>query len=182
MIDKRRVYFRWLLEYFDISRPRYKKLLKHLFKTEYYYINPMDANRESDGIDIRLEFDNDTGHSFSGDILSYPCSLIEMLIGMSIRIQNIMDDEFESTDVSYWFWDMIDNLGLLDYTDDYFDLDEYEQIVYDFMDKKYTEGTRGNIFIIMDPDFDTKNSELWMQMQKYLNEQEINSEERGYNA
>ena len=56
-------YFEWMCSLVRDSKPlknvSYRDLLWYLHSTEFVYIIPMDANRSSDGIDLRYRFGHD---------------------------------------------------------------------------------------------------------------------------
>jgi len=75
---------------------------------------------------------------------------------------------------AYWFWEMMDNLGLTAYDDDsYVDLDGttyVEQIIDEFVNREYDYDGTGGIFPLKHAEKDQRNVEIWYQMSAYLYE------------
>ena len=75
------------------------------------------------------------------------------------------------------FWELISNLGLEKYskrgwkgTNVYFEIDEILNI---WLERRYDEDGKGNIFPLKDPIKDQKTVEIWYQMQSYLLEKNL---------
>ena len=86
----------------------------------------MDENRFADGINLRYRFADELGYSREQIALylnDKPCSILEMMIALSIRCEEQITGDMEEGDhPDRWFWLMINNLGLTNMVDDYFDL------------------------------------------------------------
>lgn len=119
-----------------------------------------------DGIDLRDKYAD-----WSGDYPEKggPCSVLEMMVGLSIRCENeLMHDSLKGDRTSVWFWIMIDNLGL-DQMDDYeFDEDYCNYILERFLNREYDSDGFGGPFFIHDFDGDMTNMELWYQLNFYI--------------
>lgn len=171
-------YFNWMCQLVSgrrYTRGRsYRKLLRLLHDTDFYYSIPMDGNREADGIDLRYRF----GYECSFDdsmIATYlddkPCSVLEMMIALAIRCEkNIMDDPDIGDRTGEWFWDMIDSLGLSDMDDDDYDELYSRDVIKRFLDRKYKWNGDGGLFRIKRPRGDMRDVEIWCQMCWYLDE------------
>jgi hypothetical protein len=92
-------YFDWMYQLVvddRYSNKSYRKLFSRLYDTEFTYTIPMDGNRAEDGIDLRYRFGRE--HLYSDAMVaSYlddrPCSILEMMIALSIRCEErSMDD------------------------------------------------------------------------------------------
>lgn len=168
-MDINKTYFKYLCDY--VVQPRknhYKKLLSFLHSKEFTWDYEMDANRAYDGIELRRYFELDTGNSRV--YLSGPCSILEMMVALSIRIEkDIMEDLRYGDRTSQWFWIMIHNLGLGQMTDAKFDEDEVDEILDIFLRHDYEPNGRGGLFIIDDEEEDLRDEEIWTQMCWYVN-------------
>lgn len=109
-------YFQWLISLIP-NGDEYSILLYTLHSIDYYYDAriPIDGARGDDGLSLRemyLETFNDGGNSY--DILTRrPCTVLEWLLGMAIRCErDIMFNENEGDRTGYWFWSMLDNMGI----------------------------------------------------------------------
>lgn len=171
-------YFNWL---YDIAcgkrfskKISYSKLLSHLHEIEFTYLIPKDKNRASDGIGLRYRFA--IAHDFSEsidsilDMLSGPCSVLEMMLALAIRCEeNIMDDPSMGDRTGQWFWGMIVNLGLGAMMDDRFDEDFVDDKIATFLSREYEPTGEGGLFTISDCDRDLTTVEIWYQLCWYLN-------------
>ena len=130
----------------------------------------MDANRADDGVALRRVFTFKNG--IDTDISEYidgPSSVLEMMLSLSIRIEELMDDPKIGDRTGQWFWQMIVNLGLGSMTDNRFDAKKVDEIIVKFLERKYEPDGRGNIFYIRNCDYDLRTIDLWVQMLWYLN-------------
>ena len=148
------------------------KLLKYLFEKEYIWVISMDENRAGDGIWQRREFLSSNGYSLSS-FADKPCSVLEMLVALSIRIEDsVMYDWEEGDRTGFWFWHILDNLGLGEEFDDYFDRQKVDKIIDIFLNRSYVNRGPGCPFFMSDlspKEFENfKKEELWTQVLDYL--------------
>ena len=163
------LYFKWLcakVNYVMSPTPSltYWKLLKTLHTTEFVWLLTGDDNRAADGVELRIEFLHEGDIPDQPEWLSLGCSILEMLIGFSRRAQF-------TTDVSAkeWFWEFIDNLGLKDFNDGYFDDEEEVKSILDqFIWRTYDKKGAGGMFPINGPTDDQRKVEIWYQFCDYL--------------
>lgn len=163
-------YFEWLYELACGDRfakkNSFRKLLMQLHSTEFTYIIARDGNRAEDGTDLRYRFAD------RRDILDVfdnrPCSVLEMLMALSIRCETIMDDPLKGDRTSQWFWNMITNLGLGSMLDSRYDEQYVEEVIERFLDRRYEADGRGGLFTIRPCDYDLRDVEIWVQMCWYL--------------
>nr|DAM97013.1 MAG TPA: hypothetical protein [Caudoviricetes sp.] len=172
-------YFEWLFDL--VCRGRYsenisyRKLLMHLYNTEFRYSLPKDRNRADDGIDLRYRFAITQGYEGSSDLvldaLDGPCSVLEMMVALAIRCEeSIMDDPRMGDRTKQWFWGMITNLGLGSMMDDRFDRDVTDEKIRRFLDRKYAPNGKGGLFTIRQRKCDLRKVEIWYQLNYYLDE------------
>lgn len=162
-------YFRAIrqLVYDDRFGKSYTLLFEYLYSRDFYWANdmPLDRNRAIDGIELREKY------GCSNDILDEPCSVLEMIIGLALRIENQIMTDYDSGDrTSQWFWIMITNLGLYSYDDDNFNEEEVKYIVDCFLDREYEPNGQGGLFILERPFDDLRNVEIWIQANWFLGE------------
>lgn len=159
-------YYIWLVDMVDFdSHDNYSRLLEYLHNKNYIWKVPNDDNRTKDGLELREKFKDET------DYLNYypltrPCSVLEMLIAFSDRInKDVMDGEYT---IAYWFWLMLDNLGLQECTDDNFDPEFIDSVLDNWMNRDTKNGFKsGNLTTLFGKDADF-HDELWFQMQEYI--------------
>lgn len=144
-------------------------LIAQLHSTEFSWFIPNDDNRLYDGLDIRQEFiDECEGGEVPGYWLGEPCSFLEMLVALTRRMS------YESAlEPEYWFWQLMENLGLKDFVDDSYD-DSAAQVVSDIsnrvMQRTFHADGRGGLFPLQHGGADQREVEIWYQMSKYLME------------
>ena len=170
-------YFEWIKDLVCSNRVpdyiSYQKLLVCLHNIEFRYSVWMDENRASDGVDLRYTFAINSGYGDTYedvlDILAGPCSVLEMITALAVRMENVMDDALMGDRTRQWFWRMIVNLGLGDMTDDRFDKSYVEDVIERFLDREYEPNGKGGLFIIRNSDVDLRDIEIWHQACRYLN-------------
>lgn len=170
-------YFRWLSDLACGDRYStgisYSKLLYHLHNTTFRYSMLMDENRAEDGKDLRYRFAisecYDESPELILDCLDGPCSVLEMMVALSIRCEEtIMDDTDYGDRTRQWFWDMIINLGLGSMTDDRFDVRFVDEVLNRFLDREYEPNGVGGLIMIINCDVDLRTIEIWRQLCLYL--------------
>lgn len=152
----------------------YRKLFNHLYRTEFYYILPMDGNRFEDGVSLRYQFGRSLGindNMIASCLDDRPCSVLEMMIALTLRAEtHIMDDPDVGDRVGQWFWGMIVNLGLGQMNDRNFDVDRFDDIMHIFLERQYGRDGKGGLFSTTDKTKDMRSIDIWYQMCGYLND------------
>lgn len=165
-------YFKFLSHIVAGNDNNYNLLLRHLHKIEFYSLIPNDDNRGEDGKRLRDIFlDNEDPHG-SFYLPKGPCSVLEMLIGLSYRMENELECGPRRTRAPECFWLFLKNLGF-DWAnnDDYYQNagdDAIEELVGLFLDRKYEKSGRGGIFPLRRTNKNQREVEIWYQMQEYL--------------
>lgn len=171
-------YFEWLCSLVRDSKPvkrvSYKHLMIYLHHTAFIYINAMDSNRYTDGIDLRYRFGYETGidESIIASCLdNNPCSVFEMMIALAFRCEEqIMVNPMFGLMSGRWFWKMISNLGLDEMYDSNYDEDMVNSIIYRFLNRGYGPNGEGNLVYMPNCPEDLRTMDIWYQMMRYLNE------------
>lgn len=166
-------YFEWLYNYVCKGRVNsnvsYRKLFMTLHDIEFIFSIRNDVNRAKDGADLRYRFVTNAGYEFALDILDGPCSVLEMMVALSIRCEEtIMDDTRYGDRTGQWFWNMISNLGIKLMTDDRFDREYVEEKIYMFLNRRYDPDGKGGLFYIKGCEDDLRDFEIWTQLCWYL--------------
>ena len=164
-------YFCWLIgligdEYIQMN---YQKLLWKLYVTDFVWELIYDKNRAADGLYLRQNYTMETGFIVPKN---ENCSVLEMLIALARRAEeDIMYDPRFGDRTGKWFWIMLQNLGL-DIYDDYHYFDaEIDRILDVFLHHKYrNNGTNGGAFPMKNVAVDLRGTDLWWQMNTYLQE------------
>ena len=182
-------YFHWLCSIVHADDPQdsYIYLMEMLYQTEFYWIIDNDINRADDGKHLRYEFASERSYSNYYPIDNRPCSVLEMLIALAIRINDeIMWNPDYGDKTAAWFWEMIDNLGLGNLDDYCFEgkkLAKNQRFVEDILDDFMScrDGKYGKISLFPTKNLlhfsnqkctqkcnKIKNREIWYQMMDYM--------------
>lgn len=167
-------YFEWLFRLVcnenqpeDVS---YRKLLMRLHRIPFRYSIPKDGNRADDGKNLRHRFACAYPNINDAELyLSGCCSVLEMMLALSIRCEEtIMDDPKIGDRTRQWFWGMIKNLGLGSMTNDRFDKKFVDEVVTRFLDRDYEPDGTGGLFTVKNCRYDLRTVEIWYQLCWYL--------------
>lgn len=169
-------YFEWLCHFVCDDRynkkTTYHELMSRLFEIEFEYILPMDGNRAEDGTDLRYRFGYE--HDYPGALIVdaldiRPCSVLEMMVALSIRCEeHIMSDDEVGDRTGQWFWNMIVSLGLGRMTDRNFDVRYVDDVIERFMQRQYDRDGKGGLFTVEGCHKDLRSVDIWYQMCWYL--------------
>lgn len=174
--DIEQEYFEWIYELITTGRfakeNSYQQLLLYLHDIEFKYIIPRDSNRAEDGEGLRYQFAyeqySQDSRDYIIDCLARPCSVLEMMVALAIRCEDIMDDPSLGDRTGQWFWKMIVNLGLGGMYDTRFDERVVTKTVDIFLNREYEPDGRGGLFRIKNCENDLRNEEIWTQMLWFL--------------
>ena len=170
-------YFEWLCN--SVTRDRYssnisyRKLLTHLHSIPFRYSIPLDGNRAENGKNLRYRYSlsincEDRTRLVNG-CLCGPCSVLEMMVALSIHCEQFMEDTSVGDRTGEWFWGMIVSLGLGSMIDDSFDEAYVDETIKRFLDRKYEPNGKGGLFTIKNCNKDLRKVEIWHQLCWYLN-------------
>lgn len=175
--DIKQAYFLWLCNLVNIGRTtrdqNRRDLAWSLHQKEFYWSVPNDDNRAEDGKKLRENF-ADAVLTEDCRCLDGPCSVLEMLIGLSQRIEYILREPSAGNRVSRWFWELVNNLELLAFTDD--DLDSRRQarindiILDNLLERRYSQSGKNGLFPLVTNYGDQRKIEIWYQLMHYLDE------------
>jgi hypothetical protein len=142
----------------------YWKLFRQLFCTEFAWFVPNDDNRAEDGRELRCEWISNQNISVDSDWFSLGCSFLEMLIGVARRLAFQTDGQTD-----YWFWHLIDNMGLLGFDDNVlFSEQAIEERTSAVIWRTYDRDGNGGLFPIPNASRDQRRVEIWYQLSEYL--------------
>lgn len=168
-------YYHWLCEFVDInnSKRSYFLLMQTLHNKPFFWTVPNDDNRADDGIMLRTRFVKDMGYDdYAVKMLERPCSMLEMLIALAQRMDTIMDNLDNVDRTNKWFWEILGNIGLDQFTDEkYFDMGgelKIVNILNDVLERKYKKNGQGGLFPLKKPTKDQRKIEIWYQMSAYI--------------
>lgn len=149
-----------------VGADSHRSLMSKLYKTEFDWFVPNDDNRATDGLALRKEFIFEEEVLPFGEWTVRPCSILEMIIGVARRLSY-------DTDIveSVWFWEMLDNLNLVQYKDAYYDRSVERHVtsaLKTLNDRTYKRTGLGGLFPMKSNKDDQRKIEIWYQMSAYL--------------
>ena len=164
-------YLRFLEEKVNAS-PSYDRLFDALYSIPYTYDHGpngwSESNRAEDGIALRHLYFYETGCRAPLSEHGRFSTVLEMLVGLSIRIETDIMGEPGYDCPWKWFWLMLDNLGISDMTNDKFDQEVLEENVYTFLNHEYSKDGKGSLFPLSDWRGDQRCLSLWDQANRYM--------------
>ena len=187
--DDGRAYRSWLISIAHMKN--YTKLFDMLHGIAFEWSHPFDENRAEEGISLRFRFTqnefesagrNRQGRQYRESMDDIPCSVMEMLIGLAIAMEDsILYDPSEGDRTHVWLWVMLKNLGVAEYSDSYIGrlsrervkwcYEAVEEAVYTFMLRRYDCDGNGGLFPIRGSRVDQRDEELWYQANVYAIEE-----------
>lgn len=173
-------YFCWLCEMVAVdgryTDAAYWVLAKVLWNTDFYYSMERDEDRLKDGLALRDRYYRVGGtDSYDG-----PCTVLEVLVALADRMDCIMDELDGECRITMFFWEMIDNLGLSNYSDDVFESypkrvgSFYNRIdvrIDNWLSRNIDYNGQGGLFPLERPRSDQRETDIWYQANAYLLEQ-----------
>lgn len=170
MDDSLSTYFVWLTDLVGNSdnHKECRDFLYTLFQNDFIWIMRRDENRAEDGLDLRRKY-------FSKNIpFEKPCSILEMLIGLSYRMDYVLYDSYLGPQIEKWFWLLINNLNLHAFADDDIFKDKRQKqnlkILERFVERRYSFSGKGGLFPLNNPLSDQREVEIWYQMHDFIQE------------
>lgn len=150
------------------SRHTYWDLVNLMYEKEFVWFNPNDDDRIADGLDIRRQWVEHVLEAIGPPVdVNQPCSFLEVLIGLSRRMEFNMGESAEG-----WAWQLLINLGLDRMRDP---LSKYKQrkaddIMESVIFLNYERDGTGGFFPLAHPRKDQRKVDLWYQMHWYIAE------------
>lgn len=146
------------------SSKTYWNLLRQLYCTEFAWFVPNDDNRAEDGRELRFEWAALEGVDLPETWLHLGCSFLEMLIGLARRLDFQTEQPCE-----YWFWHLINNMGLLGYHDrSNFSAEDIDERTSAVIWRTYDADGNGGLFPLRSTSHDQRQVEIWYQLCEYL--------------
>nr|WP_296955068.1 hypothetical protein [uncultured Mediterraneibacter sp.] len=170
--DLKKDYFEWM--YHKVCDGRFakenshRKLLSYLNSVEFTWILDADATRAEDGEEgLRRTYTYENNiESRRG--LDGPCTVLELILNMAYRCEEIMDDATMGDRTVQWFWQMITNLGLGGMADRRYDQEYVAETVDRFLNRDFEPDGHGSLFVIRNCKTDLRDVPIWTSMLWYL--------------
>jgi hypothetical protein len=179
-------YFDWLCELINLKPGKFDILIHELYKLEFYWVTNLDSDRAEDGKILRGEFRNRGMFESKEDLERQPCSVLEALIGLSRKMDYILDDEDRGDRTRIWFWEMIGNLKLDEFTDESFDtlraqdwkrLDRISEICNHWLSREFNNNGFGSPFPLFNPHRNQREITMIDQLNDYIMEKYMVNDE-----
>lgn len=158
-------YLNWLVDKVD-GKKGYLELFRALGSREFTWIVKNDENRALDGLALRDHYGYFTG------LKDEPCTVLEMLVGLSIRVGEELLWDGSTNYAGIIFWKMIENLRLDTETNNRFDIEYVDDRLYIFLNREYGNDGDGALFrpshFYPKSQKSWKKLEVWYQMQSWL--------------
>ena len=172
--DEHDDYFVWLCANVQADA-RYEELLLELYFTDFEVMVEIDESRAVEGLMLREEYYNLDRSADWVMFMRAPCTVLEALIAMARRLDGLTTDENCGDRTRVWFWDMIGNLGLKQYTNFMYEKDPYTQervfdILKVWMDRGFESDGHGSPFPLEYPKCDQRSRSMMYQMYDYVDE------------
>lgn len=171
-------YLHWLMDIVchETTRTNYNKLLTYLFNKEFTWTVKMDGNRAVDGVALRSQYgdyliswgDMRERNLFNYYISDKPCSVLEMMVALAIRMSTMTEEPGNDDRVGEWFWTMVLNLQLNSMDDENYNERRVERAIDIMLNREYDSHGRGGLFLVPDPLRDLRVTDIWYQMSWYL--------------
>jgi hypothetical protein len=173
------LYLKWLYKQvavpeFDDRDLTYWKLFRILYQKEFIWFVENDENRIHDGIAERVTFLHEEHiPEVDANWMELGCSMLELMVGLARRF------EFSASKgkTHYWFWVILDNIGLSGYSDERRftkrQVERIDDILNDVIHRNYNSSGLGGFFPLQSPRHDQRDRELWNQMGDYIWEHKL---------
>ncbi len=129
----------------------------------------MDEQRDIDGMNLRREFLQTYYPNEDIGMYLFPRSVLEVLAAFSRTIEIQIMGEPGNDHIERWFWEMLDNLGLLVYDDKHYDAYQVDKILDIWLQRKFKKDGTGSIFPVKNWEEDLTKVDMWYEMQFYMN-------------
>ena len=173
------VYLHWLYSQVGLEDRRYNhywRVIRLLFRTTFYYSVRNDDNRAKDGINLREHFMDEFCETDRSIFDGEQCNMLEMLVALARRIDGeIMWDPDHGDRTAFWFWSMLQNIGvdMIEFSDENYDENCWiflQKAVDRVISRTYNRYGKGSLFPVTKPRKDQRKIEIWDQMQAWINE------------
>lgn len=171
-------YFLWLCDLINADMNVYSEILFQLHDTDFVWALELDASRAKEGLELRKEY-YDICHDDWVMLMDKDCSVLEMLIALARRMDDMLVDDNTSTRVPIWFWEMFENLGLKKYTNTFLwleledDLYDIQEILRIWMHRDFEPDGVKSVFPLRNPTHDQRERTIVYQMNDYVFENYI---------
>lgn len=169
---------RYFNELVDIVDGRgYENLLLHMFNTPFYCKVREDGHHLHHCDELRTECNAHKSDEYN---------VLEFFIMLARGMDDIMHDLKHGDRTVDWFWMMMENMHLTQYTNTCYDEEIIDIIINRFLERKFNKNGEGGPFPLKRPLANMKRTDWWYAMNWYINENynyefdEVESEDFNY--
>lgn len=153
------------------------KMLKHLYVNPFHPLLSDDENRVKDALDLRHDYQYQQPESLlpeKNHPFSQPkrCRILELMVALAKRCEDqIMTNTNLGNRTGFWFWSMVESLGLINLLDSNWSSESEEKAqraIYLFITRKYNQDGKGGLFTIPEIDTNMRSISIWYQAMYYL--------------
>lgn len=157
----------------------YENLFELLQNIEFTWLIERDENRAGDGLELRDDYEfsidiTDSDNLLVEDFMNCPCSVLEMLIGLAIRVDEEYLGDPADPHPEDFFWEMIKNLDLDCFTNRILqkrsNVDVLQARIRIWLKRRFAKNGLGSPFPVYNDDRNQRDLEIWDQMNSYINE------------
>lgn len=166
-------YLDFLIDYVGSANGEfsYNRLLSVLYNIEYYFLMDMDSNQRNNAVYLKKSLADENGIRCCA--LNY-CSVLDILIYLADHMAFDIDPlDCQLTGIDIYFWELIENLGLSEFSDQEWvdrSSDNAVKFIIDrWLNRKFKRNGIGSPFPLSSKRFgDQRYLELWDQMNCYI--------------
>lgn len=162
----------------------YLRLCEKLQETEFIPILEMDENRCGECRELRRDFAetewdyltymDETPVDILDGTYGENGTMMEMLVVLAEKMNfDLADSQYEAG-IGHWFRELLENCGLIEYTNETLEDGRYAEAAADILDtvifRKYGWDGEGSLFPLRWPKQDQRYQELIVQMNGYIEE------------
>lgn len=168
----------YVMPFLECDNPRvdpkkWSRLIVLLSSLEFAMPGPNhiteDTNRIGDAIWFRKRWHIGAGYSDEEikEFLAQRVSILEIMCSLAEQCEKILRTAESGDRTAWWFWSMVDSMGLADETNDNFHPIAVRDAVNRVNYREYGYCGDGGLFCVPNADTDFRNIELWIQAMRY---------------
>lgn len=167
-------YQQWLYQFIKLEHnvEDYWQLLLYLSGKDFEWSVKRDVDRERDGFNLRSTYAESHGAraDFWAGKMSNRASVLEVMIALAIRCDDITYTPEAGSLTAFIFWKMVQSLGLSDQNNLDFNKYDCDFIINRFLKRRYFKNGTGGLFTIYNNTIDMRKAEIWYQMGAWIME------------
>lgn len=153
---------RYFNELIDIVDGRgYENLLLHMFNTPFYCKVHNDSNTLHHCRDLRNECNAHHDDDYN---------VFEFFIALARGMDDILHDLQHGDRTADWFWMMMENMGLTQYTNPNYDEKRVDVVIQNFIERRFAKNGEGGPFPLKRPLGNMRRTEWWYALNWYVEE------------